>query len=470
MEQVIMINRRQMLALTGGIAAVAAVAPVFSFARASDGFFEITAGPAKKKLYTDGDVEADLWAYNASNPGPEIRVKAGERVKVRLINNLEEPTSIHWHGIRIQNDMDGVAGLTQDPVPPGGTFEYDFVVPDAGTYWYHAHNRSWNQVARGLYGSLIVEEVEPAFDRDHDITVVIDDWRLRDDGNLDLESLGNLMDWSHAGRLGNYLTVNGDSAPVFPLKRGEAYRVRLINVANARVMEIGADGAEGSILAYDGQTLPEPETIPSDPLLIGPAQRMDLLIRADKDFPLQLVTRGDRFSFAEFSVKDNEGAAVAEVKLPTAGTLPEPDLSSASTYTLEMTGGAMGQFVETRYNGKVLEGEDFRRTGQVWAFNGVANLSDTPFFTAKQGETIVVDVRNETSFVHAMHTHGHHFRVVEREGSTVDESARWRDTFLIGPSQKVRIAFVADNPGKWLFHCHMLEHAAAGMNTWFEVA
>lgn len=129
----------------------------------------------------------------------------------------------------------------------------------------------------------------------------------------------------------------------------------------------------------------------------------------------------------------------------------------------------MGRMVETVYNGKVLSGDDFRRTGQLWAFNGVANLAEDPFFSVKRGDSVILEVLNNTSFAHAMHVHGHHFRVIEREGATIDDGQPWRDTFAIGPSQKTRIAFVADNPGKWLFHCHMLEHAAAGMNTWFEV-
>ncbi len=135
-----------------------------------------------------------------------------------------------------------------------------------------------------------------------------------------------------------------------------------------------------------------------------------------------------------------------------------------------MTGGAMGRMVEAVYQGKVLSGEDYPRTKQLWAFNGVANLAEEPLLAAQRGETIILEVFNDTAFMHAMHVHGHHFRVIERSGATIDDGDPWRDTFLVGPEQTVRIAFVADNPGKWLFHCHMLEHAAAGMNTWFDVA
>ena len=236
-----MLTRRRMLQLAGMGTAAFSVPPILTAARASDRFLELTAGPSRKKLYRNDAAESELWTYNGSSPGPEIRVRVGETVKVRLFNNLEEPTSIHWHGIRIDNAMDGVSGLTQDPVPPGGTFEYDFVAPDAGTYWYHAHNKSWNQVGRGLYGPLIVEEEDPVFDRDHDLMLIMDDWRLNDEGRLDTESFGALMDWAHAGRLGNWLTVNGKSSPSFALKAGEAYRIRLVNASNARVLELDPD-------------------------------------------------------------------------------------------------------------------------------------------------------------------------------------------------------------------------------------
>lgn len=463
-----MITRRKLFGLTGAAAAIAAFPSVFGAARASDGFLEFTAGPSRKKLYRADAAASDLWTYNNAAPGPELRVKVGDRVKVRLINNLEEPTSIHWHGIRIANRMDGVSGLTQDAVQPGETFEYDFEVPDAGTYWYHAHNKSWNQVARGLYGPLIVEDQDPVFDPDHDLTLVIDDWRLDSDGRLDLESLGHLMDWSHGGRLGNWLTVNGASRPAIELRRGEGYRLRLINAANARIFEIDPERFGARIIAYDGQALPLPEAPVYSPVSIGPAQRLDLLVVPEQDFSLEELSGNDPFAFVDFKVKP--GSSVNSViRTLSPNSIPEPDLRNAKAFRIDMTGGAMGRMVETVYKGQVLTGEDFPRTGQLWAFNGVANLAEAPFGSVSRGETVMLEIFNDTSFMHAMHVHGHHFRVIEREGATIDDGRPWRDTFLIGPDQSVKIAFVADNPGKWLFHCHMLEHAAAGMNTWFEV-
>ena len=131
-----------------------------------------------------------------------------------------------------------------------------------------------------------------------------------------------------------------------------------------------------------------------------------------------------------------------------------------------MTGGAMGGgFGEMTHKGKPLTHDQIRQTGQVWAFNTVANIAEEPLMTAKRGETIIVEMKNDTAFPHAMHVHGHHFFVLNEQNTAGD----FRDTVLIHRNDTVRIAFVADNPGKWLLHCHMLEHAAAGMNTWFQV-
>ena len=177
------ISRRRLLAgFSCGV--LTSQLPNLSLAESQDGMFDLVAGPSRQRLYLPDAPSSDLWTYNGSAPGPEIRVKKGGRVQVRFTNKLEEPTSVHWHGIRIDNAMDGVSGLTQKPVEPGDSFLYDFVAPDAGTFWYHAHNKSWNQVARGLYGPLIVDEVEPVFERSNDITLVLDDWRLAGEGVL----------------------------------------------------------------------------------------------------------------------------------------------------------------------------------------------------------------------------------------------------------------------------------------------
>jgi FtsP/CotA-like multicopper oxidase with cupredoxin domain len=465
------INRRHVISSGLGAAAFFSAGSIFNRTKASEPIIELTAQVSEQKLNGEKSPDSELWSFNGTSPGPEIRVRRGDRVRVRLINKLPQPTSIHWHGIRIANAMDGVAGLTQDAVPPGATFEYDFEVPDAGTYWYHAHNRSWEQVARGLYGAIIVEEDEEFVAPNSDLTLVLDDWLLDPQGKLDLTGLGSLGDWSHGGRLGNWLTVNGKSLPEIELKTGRYYRLRLINACNARTLELDIRALGAQILGYDGQAFSSPEEPAKTPLSLAPAQRVDLLMHADKPLDRNLVevSGGGSHSFATLKITGNpsNGSVPGLLK---SNRLPLPVLDTAQSVKLIMSGGAMGRPADIYYKGKKLVGNDFRKTGQLWAFNGIANLASEALFSAARGETILLEIVNNTVFPHAMHVHGHHFQVLSTSNSSTTEGLPWRDTFLIDPEQSKQIAFVADNPGKWLLHCHMLEHAAAGMNTWFNVS
>jgi FtsP/CotA-like multicopper oxidase with cupredoxin domain len=202
--------------------------------------YRLVAGPARHQLGPSGALETELWLYNAVSPGPAIVADEGDELVVDFTNNLEQPTTIHWHGIRNVNEMDGVPGLTQLPIEPGETFAYRFPVNYAGTYWYHAHNKAWEQVTRGLYGPLIVNDSKPISVLD--IVLLADDWRLKEDYQLEEASLGSLRDWSHQGRLGNRLTINGQDQPVIKLQRDSFVRLRFINSANARTLEFEIEG------------------------------------------------------------------------------------------------------------------------------------------------------------------------------------------------------------------------------------
>ncbi|WP_422383704.1 multicopper oxidase domain-containing protein [Roseibium album] len=461
------LDRRSFLKTTLASCATAAV-PQLALAKSSEGFLELKAANGKAHLYGDKGGASDLWLYNNRLPGPEIRVKQGEKVRVRFINELDEPTSIHWHGIRIDNTMDGVAGLTQPAVKPGDSFDYDFVVPDAGTYWYHAHNMSWNQVPRGLSGPLIVDEHKQLFPPETDITLVLSDWRLDEDGVLDTASFGAMHDFFHAGRLGNWLTVNGVSLPDIAMRTGVWHRVRLINASASRILDLAPERFGARVIALDGQVFSEPRDV-SGVVRLAPAQRMDLVMRPTKTgtLPLEMMT-GQPFTFANFQVTEAQGSDLP-LTLPPVNRLPEPDLEDALELPLVMQGGAMGgmrSLLEDRTEEDV---RSMMQDGQFWTFNGIPGMQDQPMFSARRGETVVLESRNDTSFAHAMHVHGHHFRVLARDGETL-EHQDWRDTFTTDPRETVKIAFVADNPGKWLIHCHMLGHAASGMMTWFEVS
>ena len=203
--------------------------------------------------------KANLLLYNNTNPGPLLKANVGDILKIDFKNNLDQPTSIHWHGIKNINKMDGVPYLTQDPVQPGETFSYEFPVNQSGTYWYHAHFESWKQVAKGLYGPLVVNDKTDDLIED-DIVILADDWRLNKKYQIDEKSFGSLMDWSHAGRVGNWLTINGKKSPEYSIKANSRARLRFINASNARILKFGSSLKNNNII-----DIAEQEILKSNP-------------------------------------------------------------------------------------------------------------------------------------------------------------------------------------------------------------
>ena len=328
---------------------------------------------------------------------------------------------------------------------------------------------SWSHVARGLYGALIIDEKTPLFDPDHDITIIVDDWRLDAQGRLDVDSIGGVKEWAHSGRLGNIITVNGELRPNILLNQNETYRLRVINVANSRIIAFDINQLGAEIIAYDGQTLGSPHKTNHSPLFLGPAQRVDLMLtpKSTQNIPLSNLGDAEPYNIANFVIQENSAPIKPTPRL-TRNILPIPDFTQAEFHKIIIQGGAMSRMGAPIYKGKKLTIIESMESQQIWALNGIANLDDKPMFDLKQGKTIVIDFKNDTSFRHAMHIHGHHFKIISGNGVTYDEQL-WKDTFLINPNSTIQIAFVADNLGKWLLHCHMLEHAAGGMNTWFRI-
>ena len=465
-------NRREFMAA----AACGLAVPSFIGSHAKAGTIRVLrAKPGQAPLMGDHGPATAVWTYDGRVPGPVIRARQGESLRLRFENGLPQPSTIHWHGIRIDNAMDGVAGLTQDAVAPGGAFDYVFTPPDAGTYWYHPHNRSWEQVARGLYGLLIVEERNPPL-VDQDLVFVADDWRLTEEGQIDEASLGHMRDWSHAGRLGNWLTVNGVSQPEIPVRSGERIRLRLANCANARVLRFVFEDHVPKVIALDGQPLPNPGDLDGGRVVLAPGQRADLLIDLQlgpgSTAGIMEVSNAAPVEAARFVYHPSE--VRRESPLPSPHPLPAnplpsaPDLDGAQRIEVLMEGGAMGRMSGARHRGKQLSMRELVSAGQVWALNGTAGMTEEPLLRIERGQVAILDLINETAWPHAMHLHGHHFTEVERNGRR-QTGLPWRDTVLLDIEDRVAIAFLADNPGKWMFHCHMLEHQAGGMGTWIEV-
>lgn len=428
----------------------------------------LTARAGTARLAPAGYPETQIWGYDGSVPGPILRAQQGERLRRVFHNELPQASSVHWHGIRIENAMDGVPGMTQAAVPSGAEFLYDFVLPDAGTYWYHPHNRTYEQMARGLYGALIVEEATGAPEVDLDQVLLLDDWRLSDDAQI-AEGFGNIRDMAHAGRIGNWITVNGDGGWSRAVPRLARMRLRLVNTANARIFTLAAQGLEGWVVALDGMPLEVPQTL--EDLTLAPAQRADLIVDvvADAGEEAFLVSfeRDAGYAIAAFPVTHAESQTrrAASPALPPNPVPALGPLESARRTELRMEGGAMGGMRGAMMGGRMMDAREMASAGKVWAFNGMADMGDTPLIEAKRGETVRIAMINDTRWQHGMHLHGHHFRQIGDDGAL----GPLRDTLLMERGERAEIAFVADNPGDWLLHCHMLEHSAGGMMTWLRV-
>ena len=315
----------------------------------------------------------------------------------------------------------------------------------------NSHDRSWEQVARGLYGALIIEERTPPL-VDHDVVVFVDDWRLYEDATQagDFE---NRHDQAHAGRIGNFAKAifQGLNSPI---KLNQRIRLRLINAATDRVFPLSLSGVTGKVVAYDGMPLNKPTDIGN--LVLAPAQRADLIADVTgQDIQVSLQTPdGAVFNLGSLPVHGSVALRdKPEIIIPSSNYYKMPDLNQAVRLSLTMQGGAMSRRMMMGMMGS-----------GVWAFNDVSEMTDEPFHQFKIGQTGIIELINDTRFAHAIHLHGHHFQEIISE-----RLLPLRDTILVGAGQSTRVACVFDNPGKWLLHCHMLAHQASGMKTWVRV-
>jgi FtsP/CotA-like multicopper oxidase with cupredoxin domain len=428
---------------------------------------KLVAARASAQLVPRAYPATEIWGYNGTAPGPVLRARQGDRLRVRVENRLEEPTTVHWHGIRLPNAMDGVPVITQPPIAPGESFLYDFELPDAGTFFYHPHQRGFEQMGRGMAGALIVEERDPP-EVDRDVLWVLSDWRLAADASI-AGGFGNFMDVSHAGRIGNTVTLNGRVPEEFRVRAGERVRLRLVATSNARIFSLEFRGHRPWVVALDGQPC-EPHEPEGGVVVLAPAQRADLVIDmvaapGSRHEVRDLFYRGREYRLVDFAYDSEEPVRKTKfessMRLP-ANPLPEPDLKRAERHEIIFTGGMMG-------------GMRGMRRGMAWAVNGESSGCGEssaplePLFVLRKDRSYVLRLVNDTAWHHPIHLHGHSFRVVSRNDRPTARR-EWEDTVLLTPRERAEIAFVADNPGDWMFHCHVLEHQAGGMMTCLRVS
>ena len=389
-----------------------------------------------------------VWTYNGQLPGPLLRAQLGDRVIVHFKNSLPVETTIHWHGLRVPNEMDGAPGVTQPPIAPGAEFRYEFVLKDAGTYWYHPHVDSAVQVGRGLYGPIVV--VDPSDPRafGDDLVLMLSDMSLDEEGQPLPDDnggqFGNLF-----GREGSTLLVNGRVVPHLKVRTGKQQRWRIVNAARARYFNLRLPGHRFVRLGGDNGLAARSEDVYN--VVVAPGERADAVF-TPADPPgsrkvLQWVPF-DRGYGSTFNRPREDLLAIDTVDAP--AVTPEPIPAELRAIAPIDVAGATERSLAFTI---ALNGRDV-----VMGFNGVP-YEHAKAIEARLGETDVWKIVNDTDFAHPFHLHGYFFQVLD--DSRVPE---WKDTISVPSKSELKIAVRFDErPGMWMYHCHILDHAEAGM-------
>ena len=494
------ISRRTFVQATAGLGGVAAVGSLYACTRAPLALVEpdspavmaaerarrvpgrrvVSARLIPRPVSVDlGGRVVETWAYGEQVPGPLLRAHAGDLMRITVDNQLPVETSVHWHGLALRNDMDGVPPLTQDPIPAGGSFDYEFTAPDPGTYFYHPH--SGVQLDRGLFGVLIVDDPAEPGGYDDEWIVVLDDWvdgtgRTPDQVLVGLQgassstdgpggSMGGMMGGSMGGMMGGgmqspmlggagdvdypYYLVNGrtPSDPhTFNGRPGQRVRIRFVNAGSDTAFRVAVGGHRMTVTHCDGFPI---VPVSTDALLIGMGERFDVIVDlADGAFPLVATAEG-KAGRAFAVVRTGHGRSpAADVGVPELArqTLLGSDLAGATSVRLDR------KDVDRRY--------DLALGGSMSTYRWTINGEEFPDFTPLQvtaGERVRLRFLNHTMMFHPMHVHGHTFGLV-------NGGAR-KDTVIVRPMQALEVDLDADNPGQWAVHCHNIYHAESGMMT-----
>ncbi|OIJ27627.1 multicopper oxidase family protein [Nocardioides luteus] len=422
----------------------------------------ITARPSAVDL---GGRTVRTWTYDDALPGPELRTRAGDLLQVEVANDLPTETSVHWHGLALRNDMDGVPGLTQDPIVAGSRFVYEFTTADPGTYFFHPHTGV--QLDRGLYGVLVVEDPAEPGGYDQEWVVVLDDWiddtdRSPDDVYADLVSTPGM---GHGGMMGAGMQsplLGGAGDVDYPLhlingrtarapatltgRPGQRARIRIVNAGSDTAFRVALGGHRMTVTHSDGFPV---RPVATDALLIGMGERYDVIVDlADGAFPLVARAEG------------KAGAGMAVVRTG-AGAAPSPGATLRELDRQVLLGTDLTAADSARLGSRDIDRDlDVVLGGGMmayrWTINGAA-YPDIDALAVAPGERVRLRLRNASMMFHPVHLHGHTFALAQ--GGTR------KDTVVVRPRQSVEVDLQADNPGQWALHCHNAYHAEAGMMT-----
>ena len=475
----------------GGLAACSTDAPVrpgakvvarTEAARRSAGQSVVTARLTPRRATVDlGGRHVDTWAYADSLPGPLLRATAGDLMRVDVDNQLPAATSVHWHGLALRNDMDGVPGITQDPIGAGDAFRYEFTAPDPGTYFYHPH--SGVQLDRGLYGVLVVDDPAEPGGYDAEWVVVLDDWldgtgrtpdevlsKLQhaggdnDDSGGGMGGMGGMDHGSMMGGMGGmqspmlggagditypHYLINGrtpDAPAVLTGRPGDRIRVRFVNAGSDTAFRVAVGGHRMTVTHSDGFSV---TPVSTDALLVGMGERFDVIVDLeDGVFPLVASAEGKR----------GQGLAVVRTG---AGSTPPADVRLPELERQVLLGTDLTVGESVRLDPRDIDRRhDLTLAGTMapyrWAING-KSFPDSDPLPVSQGERVRLRFVNRSMMFHPMHLHGHTFALA-RGGAR-------KDTVIVRPMQALEVDLDADNPGQWAAHCHNIYHAESGMMT-----
>ena len=403
------------------------------------------------------DVQIDgktvhAWTYDGGLPGPLIKTRVGDRLIVHFKNELDEPTTVHWHGVRVPIEMDGVPEISQPEVKKGESFTYDFVVRDAGLYWYHPHVMSAAQVGFGLYGALLVEDPEDGVNVQDQVTLVLSDIGFDAKGVLEPADSGGSAGMVF-GREGDYVLVNGRRRPVLRARPGAPQRWRIVNAAKSRFFYLDLDGQPFTVIGADGGIQERPVT--TDIVLVTPGERVDVIVhpkgKAGTPLTLRAMLYNRGYGSVEYrSVEDvltiefTKEAPVAAKPITIARELPVPSIDGATPVDVVLTLPPM------------------KNNKSEFQVNGVPFWKAKPY-AAKLGEKQLWIVKNESDWDHPFHLHGFFFQVIDDKGQPVRPLAL-KDTVNVPMKTTVRLLVTFDErPGEWMFHCHILDHADGGL-------
>ncbi|MFG1905991.1 multicopper oxidase family protein [Kribbella sp. NPDC048928] len=385
---------------------------------------DVTLTARKQKYQLASGETVDGYTVNGSSPGPLIRARVGDLVQVTFVNeSVKDGATLHWHGIDVPNAEDGVAGVTQDAVPVGGKHVYRFKATQAGTYWYHSHQVSSDEVKGGLFGPIVIAPAAPG-----DVVATIHTY----DGKRSINGR------TGAGRV--------------DVPAGTTARVRVINTDNA-ILRVGLVGTPYKVVAVDGRDIHGPTPVTAAYALPA-GGRVDLEA---------VVPAGGMRLVA--------GTSALSLGIAPAGTEPPSGDVPGDTVDLLTYGTPAPLGFDPAHADRNFEYRIGRRVGFLdgkpglwWTING-HKFPDVPMFMVAEGDVVQMKISNTSGQAHPMHLHGHHAVVLSRNGVAATGSPWWVDTVEVGNKETYEIAFVADNPGLWMDHCHNLPHASEGLMT-----